>query len=38
MNLPLGHGLPNMALPLGASATLNGNQGTLLLNPDRTQP
>jgi muramoyltetrapeptide carboxypeptidase len=38
MNLPLGHGLPNMALPLGASATLNGNQGTLLLNPDRRQP
>ena len=38
MNLPLGHGLPNMALPLGASATLNANQGTLHLNPDRTQP
>ena len=37
MNLPLGHGLPNMALPLGASATLDANQGTLLLKPDRTQ-
>ena len=37
MNLPLGHGLPNMALPLGAAATLDANQGTLLLNPDRTQ-
>ena len=37
MNLPLGHGLPNMALPLGASATLDANQGTLLLNPARTQ-
>ena len=36
MNLPLGHGLPNMALPLGAAATLDTNQGTLQLTPDRT--
>ncbi|QNI88949.1 LD-carboxypeptidase [Synechococcus sp. ROS8604] len=36
MNLPLGHGLPNMALPLGAAATLDANQGTLQLNPERT--
>ena len=36
MNLPLGHGLPNMALPLGAKATLDANQGTLQLAPDRT--
>ena len=35
MNLPLGHGLPNMALPLGAAATLAANQGTLKLIPDR---
>ena len=35
MNLPLGHGLPNMALPLGAAATLDANQGTLKLIPDR---
>ena len=35
MNLPLGHGLPNMALPLGATATLDANQGTLQLTPDR---
>ena len=35
MNLPLGHGLPNMALPLGATATLDANQGTLKLIPDR---
>ena len=26
MNLTLGHGLPNMALPLGAAATLDANQ------------
>jgi len=36
MNLPLGHGLPNMALPLGAAATLDANRGTLQLNPERT--
>ena len=35
MNLTLGHGLPNMALPLGAAATLDANQGTLKLIPDR---
>ena len=35
MNLPLGHGLPNMALPLGAAATLDANQGMLKLIPDR---
>jgi muramoyltetrapeptide carboxypeptidase len=35
MNLPLGHGLPNMALPLGEVATLDANQGTLKLIPDR---
>ena len=35
INLPLGHGLPNMALPLGAAATLDANQGTLKLIPDR---
>ena len=36
MNLPLGHVLPNMALPLGAEATLNANQGRLILNPGHT--
>lgn len=36
MDLPLGHGLPNMALPLGVEATLNANQGTLKLPPYRS--
>ena len=39
MNLPLGHGLPNMAIPLGAAATLDANRGTLQLlqlNPELT--
>ena len=29
MNLPVGHGLPNQALPLGVKARLDGNDGTL---------
>ncbi len=36
MDLPLGHGLPNMALPLGVEATLDANQGTLKLPPYRS--
>lgn len=33
-NLPLGHGLPNMALPMGRWAQLDGSSGTLqLLSP-----
>lgn len=35
MNLPLGHGLPNMALPLGAAAILDAHRGTLQLKPHR---
>ena len=35
MNLPVGHGLPNMALPLGATATLNAHQGPLQLPASR---
>lgn len=31
MDLPLGHGRPNMALPLGRKARLNGTNGTLEL-------
>ena len=31
MDLPLGHGRPNMALPLGRQARLNGSHGTLEL-------
>ncbi len=31
LDLPLGHGLPNLSLPLGAKARLNGNNGTLQL-------
>jgi muramoyltetrapeptide carboxypeptidase len=31
LNLPLGHGQPNQALPLGAQAQLNGNHGLLSL-------
>ena len=31
LNLPLGHGQPNQALPLGAIAELDGHQGTLRL-------
>ena len=31
LNLPLGHGQPNQALPLGAQAQLNGNHGLLRL-------
>ena len=33
LNLPVGHGLPNQALSLGATARLDGREGTLeLLN------
>ena len=35
MNLPLGHGLPNMALPLGAAAILDGHRGLLQLKHHR---
>ena len=31
LNMPVGHGLPNMALPLGQRATLNGRSGELSL-------
>jgi muramoyltetrapeptide carboxypeptidase len=31
LNLPMGHGLPNQALPLGAMARLDGREGTLEL-------
>ena len=31
VNLPLGHGRPNQAFPLGAQAQLNGNHGLLSL-------
>ena len=31
LNLPLGHGQPNQALPLGSIAELDGHQGTLRL-------
>lgn len=31
LNLPVGHGLPNQALPLGAMARLDGREGTLEL-------
>jgi len=31
LNLPLGHGQPNQALPLGAQAQLDGNSGRLSL-------
>ena len=31
LNLPLGHGRPNQALPLGAQAQLDGNYGLLRL-------
>ncbi len=34
MNLPLGHGLPNMALPVGANSKLDANRGTLQVLPD----
>ena len=30
-DLPVGHGLPNMALPLGVSARLDGRTGELTL-------
>ncbi len=33
LNLPLGHGLPNQALPLGAQAELDGQRGRLSLIP-----
>ena len=33
LNLPLGHGQPNQALPLGAQAQLDGNSGLLSLIP-----
>ena len=32
MNLPLGHGLPNMALPMGSIANLYGNRGDLTID------
>ena len=32
MDLPIGHGLPNMALPMGGKAILNGEMGTLILD------
>ena len=31
LNLPLGHGRPNQALPLGVQAQLDGNNGLLSL-------
>ena len=31
VDLPLGHGLPNMALPLGREAFLDGRSGQLAL-------
>ena len=31
LNMPVGHGRPNMALPLGQRATLNGRSGELSL-------
>jgi muramoyltetrapeptide carboxypeptidase len=33
LNLPVGHGRPNQALPLGAQAQLDGNSGLLSLIP-----
>ncbi len=33
VDLPVGHGLPNMALPLGAEARINGRTGHLSLIP-----
>ena len=33
IDLPVGHGLPNMALPLGAEARINGRTGHLSLIP-----
>ncbi len=31
LDLPVGHGLPNQALPIGATARLDGRKGTLEL-------
>ena len=31
LDLPVGHGLPNQALPIGAMARLDGRKGTLEL-------
>ena len=33
VNLPIGHGLPNQALPLGQRARLDGRHGRLALLP-----
>ena len=33
VNLPVGHGLPNQALPLGQRARLDGRRGRLSLLP-----
>jgi muramoyltetrapeptide carboxypeptidase len=33
VNLPIGHGLPNQALPLGQRARLDGRRGRLSLIP-----
>ena len=33
VNLPIGHGLPNQALPLGQRARLDGRHGRLTLHP-----
>ena len=33
VNLPIGHGLPNQALPLGQRARLDGRRGRLSLLP-----
>jgi muramoyltetrapeptide carboxypeptidase len=33
VNLPIGHGLPNQALPLGQQARLDGRRGRLSLLP-----
>ena len=33
VDLPVGHGLPNMALPLGAEARIDGRTGHLSLSP-----
>ena len=34
MNLPIGHSLPNMALPMGGLGYLNGNLGILTVNKE----
>ena len=37
LDLPLGHGRPNMALPLGHRARLDGRYGVLTLMPYRSR-